>query len=1618
MNGHLDTCAGGAGGADAASVALRTIAHRQGSTSADTGLWFLSSARRKDVADDGAFVAHFQAAVDTVTSRTGQRQRYLDLTELVDAVNEQFKREDRSQRAELSGSLATGVAPFIPNSGFRDDLPPVGTDLEIQRRVAGQDLEEHFGPRSRGVEFESEQGLYFSGRTRALTRLVAWLTASEGDGKARVVTGSPGCGKSAVLGRIVAPTISWYRARLDFSDVDPATIAPEGCATAAVHVRHKRLEEVVERIADALGTVVEGTVALLQELSRRGQANSQPIVIVIDALDEAGSGTAADAAGRGEPRRIARELLRPMSEIGGVRLLVGTRRELVSSLGPAVTVLDLDSSEYRVDEDAAGYVRKVLLATKEPGIPTPYRGNDELADVVSRGVARRADGVFLIARMTARSLRYQDVPVDISKPGWVYGLPSEIGAAFDDWFTRFGDEEARVRRILLPLAFAEGYGLPRGQIWRQLSAALSGTDCTEEDITWALTMASAYVAEVIDDGRSVYRLYHQALAEHMRRTAGQPAHRIQEAIVDALISTVPASANPGEPEWVAAAPYIRQHLATHALAAGRLADLIPDPGFLLASGQLSLLSALPSISSEAGRRIRTAYEQVAHRLTSAYPLRSRAADLQLSARRCGADLLADRIGSIGVPLPWATRWAWWSRTGAHRQLSGHTESVQCVAAANLDGRPIAVTGSWDKTARVWDLITQRQVGKPLPVGITVSSVAIGDLGDYTVALTGGVDGIVGIWDLSAGQEYGNSLTGHTNRINAIAVRNVGNRPIALTASSDGTARIWDLRSRQQIGPALKAHRRTVRTAALGDLEGRPIAVTGGNDRRLYVWDLSGLADERNDVRLDGRPLIGAADAVSAVALGHRDGRTVAVVGDDAGSLSVWDLASRQQLGEPVSAHVYYQAAGVESVAIGSIDGAQVVLTCGKKDARLWDLIGLRERGHPLRGHVDDITRAALTPGEDRPMAVTVSDDHTARVWDLTADRPAAGHVNGVLAIAFAKIGSQSLALTGGSDGTARLWDLQSRTEIGRPMEGHAGEVLATALCSLDKQAVAVTGGSDATVRLWNPMRGEPLGKPLEGHTNAVCCLQTLDTGTRSIAITGSEDGTIRLWDLSSQMQFGVPIIGHIGEIQHLAARSHDGFIKIVTVTKLNHVYLWRVAEDAEQAWMEAHLDLHSVDKTARALAVSIDHGPAIVLAAHTDNSVRAYEVRNGNLFGAPLIGHKSYVKSAAADRDGPQIWIATAGYDGIRLWDMATGQQLGEPLSGDVREKSFFAFAAIDSAKVGLAAFHRELWMCNLPSLRPIGEPLCGNDCCINAVSIAPSVGSATVITGGEDGALRMHALTDGRQLAPHITGAGPIDAMTTVRIGEILYAAVSRYTGIEVWNLTSREQVGIFHGSSSFTRPTCIAVCPIGGRIAVLTGRWYDPDIVVMDLQTRMLIDRPLLGHTASVVDLCARNVKTQPVAASASLDGTVRLWDLRTSEALGSPIESHVRGATAVALGEFDDRDVVLTGAGDGQLRMWDIPTRTPVDLNLEAHPDGIAAVRLEELAGQPFAVTADENGLVRAWNLYAERCEAEVNVGSGINDIALTSRGELCVATNMGVVALRLEPYEDTRNSMRPT
>jgi WD40 repeat protein len=87
--------------------------------------------------------------------------------------------------------------------------------------------------------------------------------------------------------------------------------------------------------------------------------------------------------------------------------------------------------------------------------------------------------------------------------------------------------------------------------------------------------------------------------------------------------------------------------------------------------------------------------------------------------------------------------------GTRTGISAAARARTIAALATPDGRPVAVTGSWDGTVRVWDLDAGVPVGEP--------------------------------------------LTGHTRGVRAMAALVLPDgRPVAVTGSWDGTVRVWSL----------------------------------------------------------------------------------------------------------------------------------------------------------------------------------------------------------------------------------------------------------------------------------------------------------------------------------------------------------------------------------------------------------------------------------------------------------------------------------------------------------------------------------------------------------------------------------------------------------------------------------------------------------------------------------------------------------------------------------------------------------------------------------------------------------------------------------------------------------
>ena len=112
-------------------------------------------------------------------------------------------------------------------------------------------------------------------------------------------------------------------------------------------------------------------------------------------------------------------------------------------------------------------------------------------------MAEKAYPNFLIARLVAEDLLASSEVLDqeaIRKRKF----PSTVPKAFEQFLTRFGADEEKVRDLLMPLAWAEGEGLPWGNIWPALASVLSGRSYGNEDVRWVMECAGSFVVEALE----------------------------------------------------------------------------------------------------------------------------------------------------------------------------------------------------------------------------------------------------------------------------------------------------------------------------------------------------------------------------------------------------------------------------------------------------------------------------------------------------------------------------------------------------------------------------------------------------------------------------------------------------------------------------------------------------------------------------------------------------------------------------------------------------------------------------------------------------------------------------------------------------------------------------------------------------------------------------------------------------------------------------------------------------------------------------------------------------------------------------------------------------------------
>ncbi|MFI5758878.1 ATP-binding protein [Streptomyces sp. NPDC051569] len=498
---------------------------------------------------------------------------------------------------------------------------------------------------------------HIGGRNTALRALAAWRMEWPGTPHVVVLTGAPGSGVSRLLTGFLMLCDPEFRGLLPLDDLDPVTVPPELPAPAVPGPEGLTAAQVLWTLADHFGLRASRAEEIFAEFA----ALDRPVTVVVPDVDRAGPVRSAD-----EPARLVREVLKPLAATGTVRLLADLPRayaaELVEDLPPGTAqIIDLDEPPWADPEGLVLYAETSL--TPAAGAPEPAFTTDPGARRALAGaIGRRAGTSALVVRLAVSGVLMAPEGFD---PADETALPSSVGEALDLHARRLGADPRTLRLMLAPLALAEGAGLPT-ELWGRLARAVAGRDLSEE-IAGGMLLAGPFVELVEEEpadeegeegtdggaggGRMSLRLLHPAIGNEIR--ARLPDVRAaQSRIAVALLEAVP------DQDWSRADPYVRDHIAAHALAAGLLPQLLTDPSLFVHADPVVLRAAVEAVDPGTLGPPALTYRRTAPLLTrNQVGAEARAALLETAFVEDELPEYAAAIGRLGFELPWQTLWS-------------------------------------------------------------------------------------------------------------------------------------------------------------------------------------------------------------------------------------------------------------------------------------------------------------------------------------------------------------------------------------------------------------------------------------------------------------------------------------------------------------------------------------------------------------------------------------------------------------------------------------------------------------------------------------------------------------------------------------------------------------------------------------------------------------------------------------------------------------------------------------------------------------------------------------------------------------------------------------------------
>ncbi|KAJ7044299.1 hypothetical protein C8F04DRAFT_642480 [Mycena alexandri] len=582
-----------------------------------------------------------------------------------------------------------------------------------------------------------------------------------------------------------------------------------------------------------------------------------------------------------------------------------------------------------------------------------------------------------------------------------------------------------------------------------------------------------------------------------------------------------------------------------------------------------------------------------------------------------------------------------------QSIQGHHDCVRSLEFSS-DGLLLVSTAD-DATTKVWD--ASLQICQELSANTDAVLCAVFSV-DSAAIVAGYADSSIRWWDRAT------TLTqrifhGHDGAVNVI--RLTSNGGLLVSASHDSTIRVWNVMAGGS--RVFRGHLRPVTSLLiLKDTQ----FISSSDDGSVRLWDInSGDLIET---------VLQVSSPIDCFAVSFND--AVLAVGSK-NDIHILDLTHGDKRKKMLSGHADH----TNALSFLPHTGHHIISTSNDRTLRSWDLRLPFVENHPER-HADTVKSISFS--NDGRLLASAANDGTTRIWDTSTGQCTNIYVqkSPVRAAMFSSDGS--IVVTETHNHNICGWDLVTDDQV-VTLQGNSAPQWSVA-ASADGLCAA-SGSEDGQIHIYDIPSGHTRHSFI-GHGDGINTLAFSQDG--QYLLSGSYDRRLKIWSASNG-SLKQELRGH-GDWVRDATFTSSG-LYVISGSSDKSVRIWNLAERSHEILWGHSGGVNSVDVTHDdTLIISAGDENTIIVWSLPEKSVLRKLVTLGNAINSVRFSPDSTHIAAVSDSMSITVWttgdwqpvmlenisgsshfwsvafspdgryVATAAEDGVaRIWSLEAG---------------------------------------------------------------------------------------------------------------------------------------------------------------------------------------------------------------------------------------------------------------------------------------------------------------------------------------------------------------------------